>query len=99
MALLIEGSLKTQNIIDPFLSALYNTYSLSADLTYPYEERTLPQSLKFTIDITYIAEGEEDSCKLEVLIHADMDIVLFCWKKEINQTYSYGIKRQPGPCL
>jgi hypothetical protein len=74
-------TLKTQNTIDPFLSALYNTYSLSADLTYPYEERTLPQSLKFTIDITYIAEGEEDSCKLEVLIHAEMDIVLFCWKE------------------
>ena len=74
-------TLKTQNIIDPFLSSLYNTYSLSADLTYPYEERTLPQSLKFTIDITYIAEGEEDSCKLEVLIHEDMEIVFFCWKE------------------
>jgi hypothetical protein len=74
-------TLKTQNIIDPFLSALYNTYSLSGDLTDPYAEYSIPQSVQFTIDVTYIAEGEEDSCKLEVLIHADMDIVIFTWKE------------------
>ena len=74
-------TLKTQNIIDPFLSALYNTYSLSRDLTTPYEESILPLSKKFTIDVTYISEGEEDSCKLEVLIHKDKDIVIFLWKE------------------
>ena len=74
-------TLKTQNIIDPFLSALYNTYSLSRDLTTPYEEFILPLSKKFTIDVTYISEGEEDSCKLEVLIHKDKDIVIFLWKE------------------
>ena len=76
-------TLKTQNIIDPFLSALYNTYSLSAALTYPYQDSTLPapNSIKFTIDATYIAEGEEDSCKLEVLLHDDVEIVMFAWKQ------------------
>ena len=85
-------TLKTQNIIDPFLSALYNTYSLSGDLTNPYEDCTLPQTVKFTIDITYLAEGEEDSCKLEVLIHADMDIVIFTWK-EFKRDASYILLR------
>jgi hypothetical protein len=81
-------TLKTQNIIDPFLSALYNTYSLSGDLTDPYEECSIPESVKFTVDVTYIAEGEEDSCKLEVFIHADMDIVIFTWK-EFKRDGSY----------
>ena len=72
---------KTQNVIDPFLSALYNTYSLSGDLTNPYEEGMLPDSVKFTIDITYIAEGEEDSCKLEVIIHEDLNVTVFVWKE------------------
>lgn len=85
-------TLKTQNIIDPFLSALYNTYSLSGDLTNPYEDCTLPQTVKFTIDFTYLAEGEEDSCKLEVLIHADMDIVIFTWK-EFKRDASYILLR------
>ena len=74
-------TLKNQNVIDPFLSALYNTYSLSGDLTNPYEEGMLPESVKFTIDVTYIAEGEEDSCKLEVIIHEDLDVTVFVWKE------------------
>ena len=74
-------TLKTQNVIDPFLSALYNTYSLSGDLTKPYEEGMLPESVKFTIDVKYIAEGEEDSCKLEVIIPEDLDITVFVWKE------------------
>ena len=42
---------KTQDIIDPFLGTLYNTYSLSAALTDPYQDCTLPppKTLKFKI--------------------------------------------------
>ena len=76
-------SLKTQNIIDPFLAALYNTYSLSAALTDPYHDCSLPppDKVTFTIDVTYIPEGENDNCKLEVLIHDELEIVLFIWKE------------------
>ena len=74
-------TLKTQNIMDPFLSALYNTYSLSGNLTQPYREGILPEFVKFTIDISYMPEGEEDCCQLEVLIHPDMDILIFTWKE------------------
>jgi hypothetical protein len=76
-------SLKTQNIIDPFLASLYNTYSLSAALTDPYQDCSLPppDRVKFTIDVTYIAEGENDNCKLELLLHDDLAIVLFIWKE------------------
>ena len=83
-------TLRTQNIIDPFLSALYNTYSLSGVLTDPYQDSTMPvpSSIKFTIDVTYIAEGEEDSCKLEVLLHDDLEIVIFTWK-EFKRDGSY----------
>jgi hypothetical protein len=78
-----EISLKTQNIIDPFLASLYNTYSLSAALTDPYQDCALPppDKVKFTIDVTYIAEGENDNCKLEVLLHDNLEIVLFIWKE------------------
>ena len=76
-------SLKTQNIIDPFLAALYNTYSLSAALTDPYHDCSLPppDKVTFTIDVTYIPEGENDNCKLEVLLHDELEIVLFIWKE------------------
>ena len=76
-------TLKTQNIIDPFLAALYNTYSLSADLTNPYKDSSspVPDTVMFTIDITYVSEGEEDSCKLEVLLHDHLEIVMYVWKE------------------
>lgn len=74
---------KMQNVIDPFLAALYNTYSLSAGLTDPYKDGTLavPDTVRFKIDITFISEGEEDSCKLEVLLHDDLEIVVYAWKE------------------
>lgn len=80
-------SMKTQNIIDPYLAALYNTYSLSAGLTDPYQDCTLPppQTVKFTLDTTYIAEGENDCCKLEVLHHDKLTVVIFTWK-EFNRS-------------
>lgn len=76
-------SAKVQNMIDPFLASLYNTYSLSASLTDPYQDCTLslPDRVKFTIDVTYIPEGENDNCKLEVLLHNDLEIILFIWKE------------------
>ena len=76
-------SIKNQNIIDPFLASLYNTYSLSADLTDPYQDCSLPppDTVKFTIDVTFVAEGESDNCKLEVLLRDDLEVVLFIWKE------------------
>ena len=76
-------TLKTQNIIDPFLAALYNTYSLSADLTNPYKDSSspVPDTVVFTINTTYISEGEEDCCKLEVLLHDHLEIVMYVWKE------------------
>ena len=76
-------SSKTQDMIDPFLAALYNTYSLSADLTNPYKDCTLPapSTVKFMIDVMFIPEGENDNCKLEVLLHDDCQVVLFLWKE------------------
>ena len=74
---------KTQDLIDPFLGSLYNTYSLSAALTDPYQDCTLPppKTLKFKIDVTFIPEGENDNCKLEVLLHDECQVILFIWKE------------------
>ena len=74
---------KTQDIIDPYLAALYNTYSLASSMTDPYYRSDLepPESIKFRIDSTYIPEGENDSCKLELLLHDTLDIVIFLWKE------------------
>jgi hypothetical protein len=74
---------KTQNMIDPYLAALYNTFSLASSMTDPYHnsESELPKTVKFKINVTYIAEGENDCCKLEVLLHDEINIVLFIWKE------------------
>ena len=76
-------SSKTQDIIDPFLAALYNTYSLSANFTDPYQDCTLspPDTMKFMVDVAFIPEGENDNCKLEVLLHEECQVVLFIWKE------------------
>lgn len=76
-------SLKTQNILDPFLASLYNTYSIAASLTDPYQDCTmpLPETIKFTIDADFIPEGEMDCCKLELLLAGNTEIVLFLWKE------------------
>ena len=76
-------SAANQNIIDPYLASLYNTYSLSASLTDPYQDCASPppDRTKFTVDVTYIPEGENDNCKLEVLLHDDCEIVIFAWKE------------------
>ena len=73
----------TQDQIDPYLAALYNTYSLASSMTDPYYSSDLepPESIKFRIDSTYISEGENDSCKLELLLHDRLDIVIFVWKE------------------
>ena len=82
-------SSKNQDIIDPFLACLYNTYSLSACLTDPYQDCTLPTPdlIEFTINVTYISEGEQDNLKLEVLLHDDIEVVLFVWK----EFHGYGV--------
>ena len=76
-------SAANQNIIDPYLASLYNTYSLAANLTDPYQDCASPppDRTKFTVDVTYIPEGENDNCKLEVLLHDDCEIVIFAWKE------------------
>lgn len=83
---------KNQDIIDPYLASLYNTYSLSAAHTDPYQDCAIPPPdiIKFTIDVTYIPEGENDNCKLEVLLHDDCEIVMFAWKEFRKEgTYAY----------
>ena len=54
-------SSKMQDIIDPFLASIYNTYSLSAGLTDPYQDSAIPPPdiLNFTINVKYIPEGEK----------------------------------------
>ena len=82
-------SSKNQDIIDPFLACLYNTYSLSACLTDPYQDCTLPMPnlIEFTINVIYISEGEQDNLKLELLLHKDIEVVLFVWK----EFHRYGV--------
>ena len=86
-----NGKLKisstTQNIIDPYLASLYNTYSLAASLTDPYQECSLPiqEIVNFTIDTKFIPEGRNDSCKLEVLLHDELNIIIFAWKEFLGK--------------
>lgn len=79
----LKISPKTQNVIDPYLASLYNTYSLAASLTDPYQDCSLPiqEIVQFTIDTNFIPEGRNDSCKLEVLLHDDNNIIIFAWKE------------------
>ena len=37
--------------------------------------------MKFMIDVAFIPEGENDNCKLEVLLHEECQVVLFIWKE------------------
>ena len=85
-----EISSAMQDIIDPFLAALYNIFSISSGHTNPYydHEESAPQSVQFNVDITYVPEGENDSCSLEVLLHPDEALVFFIWK-EIGKNKSY----------
>ena len=87
-------SSKMQDIIDPFLASIYNTYSLSAGLTDPYQDSALPPPdiLNFTINVKYIPEGENDNCKIEVLLHDDKEIVIFVWK-EFRKDGAYAFLR------
>ena len=76
-------SAKTQDLIDPLLASFYNIFSLSAGLTDPYQDCSLPmpETVIFKIDAAYIPEGENDNCKLEILLHDDIEIVMFLWKE------------------
>ena len=85
-------SKQNQDIIDPFLAALYNSYSIAAGLTDPYQDcaQPPPDRIKFTIEVTYIPEGENDNCTLEILHHDDSDIVIFIWKEfRIDGIYAF----------
>ena len=83
----LKISPKTQNIIDPYLASLYNTYSLAASLTYPYQDCSLAiqEIVKFTIDTNFIPEGRNDSFKLEVLLHDELNIIIFCLERVFRQ--------------
>ena len=77
-------SKRKQNLIDPYLGALFNMYSFASGLTNPYVDCSLPppNKIRFTIDVEYIPEGESDNCSLEILLHASVpDIILFIWKE------------------
>lgn len=82
----LKISPKTQNVIDPYLASLYNTYSLAASLTDPYQDCSIPiqKVVQFTIDTNFIPEGRNDSCKLEVLLHDDNNIIIFAWKEFLD---------------
>ena len=82
----LKISPKTQNIIDPYLASLYNTYSLAASLTDPYQDCSIPiqEIVQFTIDTDFIPEGRNDCCKLEVLLHDDNNIIIFAWKEFLD---------------
>lgn len=82
----LKISPKTQNVIDPYLASLYNTYSLAASLTDPYQDCSIPiqEIVQFTIDTNFIPEGRNDSCKLEVLLHDDNNIIIFAWKEFLD---------------
>ena len=85
-------SRKNQDIIDPYLASLYNSYSLAADLTDPYKEcaQPPPDRIKFTINVTYIPEGENDNCQLELLHHDDSEVVIFVWKEfKVDGTFIF----------
>ena len=62
-------SKRKQNLIDPYLGALFNMYSFASGLTNPYVDCSLPppNKIRFTIDVEYIPEGESDNCSLEIL--------------------------------
>ena len=77
-----EISAAMQDLMDPFLGAVYNTFSISVGYTDPYQEYATHaiDRIKFTVDVSYIPEGENDTCKLELLLHSNRDIVFFIWK-------------------
>ena len=74
---------KSQNIIDPYLAAFYNTYSLTASLTDPYNEigNHVPRMIPFSVAVNYISEGENDSCKVEIILNPKIEIIMFVWKE------------------
>lgn len=88
-------SLKTQNILDPFLASLYNTYSIAASFTDPYQDciLPLPETIRFKINVDFIPEGEMDCCKLELLLVGNTEIVLFLWK-EFKKSGTFLLIRQ-----
>ena len=77
-----EISAAMQDLMDPFLGAVYITFSISVGYTDPYQEYATHaiDKIKFTVDVSYIPEGENDTCKLELLLHSNRDIVFFIWK-------------------
>lgn len=76
-------SLKTQNLVDPCLAALYNTFSIAASFTDPFYDciAALPDDICFSVDVNFVPEGESDCCKLDILILGDIQITLFLWKE------------------
>lgn len=55
-------------------------------MTDPYQDCSLPiqEIVQFTIDTNFIPEGRNDSCKLEVLLHDDNNIIIFAWKEFLD---------------
>lgn len=40
----------------------------------------IPSSLPFTVDISYVPEGEEDQVQIDILHHFKEEIIMFLWK-------------------
>lgn len=57
----------------------YPVYSLAANLTKPFYDK-LPEIVSFKVDINYIPEGEDDKCQIDVLMHSDKNVFIYCWK-------------------
>ena len=52
--------------LDPYLALLYPVYSLVSSMTNPYVNygKCVPKSVSFTVDVTFIPEGEDDSVQV-----------------------------------
>ena len=75
----ISVNLKKQNEIDPYLCHFYPVYSLVANLTNPYHKQ-MPEILSFTIDLTYIPEGEDDKVQVDLLLNPEPHEIFYAWK-------------------
>ena len=52
--------------LDPYLALLYPVYSLVSSMTNPHVNygKCVPKSVSFTVDVTFIPEGEDDSVQV-----------------------------------
>ena len=70
---------KRQDLLDPILSTMYNTYSLASGYTKPYSQDSA--TVHFKLHPKFIAEGECDHVQVEILIHQTCEITMFIWRE------------------